>query len=77
MAKSFIELDDRKNEELNQEDQGFDLCPDSKNSIGKKTQLNLYIDIKLKREFRSIAASCDMKHSQLFEAYQECWKKHH
>ncbi|EJA4497994.1 hypothetical protein MU898_004638 [Salmonella enterica] len=66
-----------KGEPPSQADTEHGFNPTRKSADGRKAQLNLYIDMELKREFRSIAAANDMKHGELFEAYQEFWKKHH
>lgn len=44
------------------EDTQHGFNPTRKNADGRKAQLNLYVDMEVKREFRSIAAANDMKH---------------
>ncbi|EFW7662752.1 hypothetical protein FG999_11765 [Shigella flexneri] len=66
-----------KGEPPSLEDTQHGFNPTRKNADGRKAQLNLYVDMEVKREFRSIAAANDMKHGELLEAYQEFWKKHH
>lgn len=63
-----------KGEPPSLEDTQHGFNPTRKNADGRKAQLNLYVDMEVKREFRSIAAANDMKHGELLEAYQEFWK---